>query len=50
MDEQNLKEKDFQRYTGWKVPLFIKIAWALLTIWIISYLAMYMIPSLLDQK
>jgi len=50
MDEKNLKEKDFQRYTGWKIPFIIKLAWLGLSIWIITYLAVYMVPSLLEWK
>lgn len=46
MDENNLKEKDFQRYVGWQVPLFIKIAWSCLTLWILFYLGNFLVPSL----
>lgn len=48
MDEENLKERDFQRYTGWKVPLVIKIAWFGLLIWIASYIATYLVPSIIE--
>ena len=46
MDENNLKEKDFQRYVGWKTPVFIKIAWSCLLMWILFYFSNYLYPSL----
>lgn len=49
MDEKNLKEKDFQRYTGWSIPFFIKLAWSALIIWIITYFIIYFIPSFMGS-
>lgn len=46
MDEKNLKERDFHCYVGWKVPLFIKIAWLGLAIWIMTYFVKFLLPSL----
>lgn len=46
MEDKKLKERDFQVYVGWKIPLFIKMAWAVLVIWQVFYLVSYLIPNL----
>lgn len=47
MDENNLKERDFHKYVGWKVPFFIKFAWTVFIIGAVTYLSKYMVPDLL---
>ncbi len=33
-------------YKGNKIPLFIKLAWVVLGLWIVSYMAIYTFPDL----
>jgi hypothetical protein len=46
MDENNLKERDFHVYVGWKIPFFIKFAWVVLILWGLVYGVMYITPDL----
>ena len=47
MDNKNLKERDFHHYVGWKIPLFIKLAWLTFFIAAVTYLGKFMVPDLL---
>ena len=33
-------------YRGNKIPFFIKLAWAVLAVWLMAYMALYTLPDL----
>ena len=35
-------------YQGHKIPLAIKIAWIILLLWVVGYLAVYALPDLMQ--
>lgn len=44
MDKEKNENKHV--YVGNAIPTFIKIAWAILLLWIVYYLVAYMVPDL----
>jgi hypothetical protein len=40
------KERDYHVYLGWKIPVFIKLAWGVLLTWCVVYFVLYALPDL----
>ncbi len=45
-NEENIKESDFHKGAGHKIPHFVRFVWTILVIWGLYYLFKYSLPDL----